>query len=36
MSKDITDELISREETSGYSFEKSGVTMEQWKDIKRI
>lgn len=34
MSKDITDELISREETSGYSFEKSGVTMEQ--DINKL
>ena len=34
MSKDITDELIIREETSGYSFEKSGVTMEQ--DINKL
>ena len=34
MSKDITDELISREETSGYSFEKSGVTMEE--DINKL
>ena len=34
MSKDITDELIIREETSGYSFEKSGVTMEQ--DINNL
>lgn len=34
MSKDITDELIIREDTSGYSFEKSGVTMEQ--DINNL
>lgn len=31
---DITDELIIREETSGYSFEKSKLNMEQ--DIKRL
>lgn len=32
MSKDITDELIIREETSGYSFEKSKGDMDE--DIK--
>ena len=32
MSKDITDELIIREETSGYSFEKSKGNMDE--DIK--
>lgn len=34
MSKDITDELIIREETSGYSFEKSKSDMEE--DIKTL
>ena len=37
MSKDITDELIIREDTSGYSFEKSGATMEQdIDDLKEL
>ena len=34
MSKDITDELIIREETSGYSFEKSKGNMEE--DINKL
>lgn len=34
MSKDITDELISREETSGYSFEKSKSDIEE--DINKL
>ena len=35
MSKDITDELIIREETSGYSFEKSkGDIQEELKELK--
>ena len=32
MSKDITDELISREETSGYSFEKENSI----EELKRL
>ena len=34
MSKDITDELIIREDTSGYSFEKSKGNMDE--DIKKL
>lgn len=37
MSKDITDELIIREETSGYSFENSkGDMKEDIKELKRL